>query len=527
MPMRSMTVGKNPEISEIRTCIQAIGFIHKGFIHICQFALLDLLRQFPALTSLDTHAITHIMSLIYSKTGAAHRSSLALTTTATLTTMAAGLVLALYSKGYHRRLVRFLRTIPPKIYDVVILNMTEVWYRRVLSRLDDGSAVLDVGIGTGGALCRCADLVRAKNLRIIGLDYDAAYVDAAKQNIVDAGLKDQVRLVCMSVYDEDKLFRLGDMLGRMNGAGGEEIDLLNGAPSIPIVDDPEACDGGMVDKTVDSRVGHHHPHLQMRDDHSRDDAVINRTNSEALSEANSEAEREHLLHDLLEHKANTGAAPPAPNSPDFKRMNTPAVATGEGDIDVDTDKDLHTPKAPAGMHDAEHPQTAHDFSPPPTPGRDHNIHWEDEPPMPWHLDASGVDSDEKIATMTAAAALTNKPRKVFDAVYFSGSFSLLPDPPAALRLTSKVLADSGKIYITQTFQRKTLPFLNVIKPWIYYITSIDFGQLISTSEILDLYKEVDDELDVESHALIEGSIDTILQGAYMSVLRHKVEEDAI
>lgn len=464
------------------------------------------------------------MSLIYSKTGAAHRSLLALTTTATLTTMTAGLVLALYRKGYHQRLVRFLRTIPPKIYDVVILNMTEVWYRTVLSRLDDGSAVLDVGIGTGGALCRCADLVRAKNLRIVGLDYDAAYVDAAKQNIVDSGLKDQARVVCMSVYDEDKLFRLGDMLGHMNGAGGEEIDILNGAPSIPKVDDPDACDGGMVDRTVDSRVGHHHPHLQMRDEHGRDDAVMNRTNSEALSEANSEAEREHLLHDLLEHKTN--AAPSAPKSPEFKRMNTPMVVAGEGDVDADADKDLHTPKAPADIHDAEHPKTAHDFSPPPTPGRDHNIHWEDKPPMPWHLDASGGDSDEKIATMTEAAALT-KPQKVFGAVYFSGSFSLLPDPPAALRMTSKVLADNGKIYITQTFQRKTLPFLNMIKPWIYYITSIDFGQLITTSEILDLYKEVDDELEVESHALIEGSIDTMLQGAYMSVLRHKVEEDAI
>jgi len=466
----------------------------------------------------------HDMSLIYSKTGAAHRSSpLALTTAATLTTMTAGLVLALCSRGYHRRMVRFLRTIPPKIYDVVILNMTEVWYRTVLSRLDDGTALLDVGVGTGGALCRCADLVRAKNLRIIGLDYDAAYVDAAKRTIADAGLQDLVHVICMSVYDEEKLYRLSDVLGRINGNDGDDID-SNAAPSIPTVDGPETCSVGMLDRTTDSRVGHHHPHLQMRDGHGQDDSVINRTNIEALSEANSEAEREHLLHDLLEH--NTGAAPPAPNSPYLQRMNTPKVITGDDDIDTNADKDLHTPKALAGMHDAQHPKTAHDYSPPPTPGRDHNVHWEDEPPMPWHLEASGGDSEQKIATLAEAAALT-KPRKAFGAVYFSGSFSLLPDPPAALRLTSKMLADNGKIYITQTFQRTTLPFLNVIKPWIYYITSIDFGQLITTSEIMDLYKEVEEELEVESHSLIEGSIDTALQGAYISVLRHSVEEDAI
>lgn len=301
------------------------------------------------------------MSLIYSKTGRVRSPSLALTTTAmaTLTAMTAGLVLAMYRGGYHQRLVRFLRTIPPKIYDVVILNMTEVWYRTVFSRLPDGTAVLDVGIGTGGALCRCADLVRSKQLRIIGLDYDAAYVDAARQSIADVGLQDQVRVVCMSVYDEEKLYRLGDVLDRMNGA-------------------------------------------------------------------------------------------------------------------------------------------------------------------------SGGDADKKIEAMAqAAAARATRPRKAFAAVYFSGSFSLLPDPPAALRLASKVLADHGKIYITQTFQRRTLPLLNVIKPWIYFVTSIDFGQLISTSKIIDLYKEVEEDLELESHTPIEGSVDTVLQGAYMSVLRHSAEEDAI
>ena len=467
------------------------------------------------------------MSLIYTKTGRARSPSLALTTTATLTAMTAGLVLAVCRGGYHRRLVRFLRTIPPKIYDVVILNMTEVWYRTVLSRLPDGTAVLDVGIGTGGALCRCADLVRSKSLRIIGLDYDAAYVDAARQSIADAGLQDQVRVVCMSVYDEEKLYRLVDVLDRMNGADdiGDGLDILTGAPFIPTVDGAETCNGRMTDKTIDNRVGHRHPHLKMRDGVGRDDAVINRTNSEALSEANSEAEREHLLHDLLEHN---NAAASTPGCPDMKRMNTPMhPAEGDDDDETTSNRSPHTPKAPAGMHDAQHPQTAHDYSPPATPGRDHNIHWEKERSMPWHLDASGGDADKKIEAMAQAAAAATRPRKAFGAVYFSGSFSLLPDPPAALRLTSKVLADHGKIYITQTFQRRTLPLLNVIKPWIYFVTSIDFGQLISTSKVMDLYKEVEEDLELESHTPIEGSVDTVLQGAYMSVLRHSVEEDAI
>ena len=37
------------------------------------------------------------------------------------------------------------------IYDAIILRMTEKWYQSVLERVEDGSMVLDVGVGTGGA----------------------------------------------------------------------------------------------------------------------------------------------------------------------------------------------------------------------------------------------------------------------------------------------------------------------------------------------------------------------------------------
>ena len=58
------------------------------------------------------------------------------------------------------------------IYDRLVAGMTSDWYREVLDRLPDGARVLDVGIGTGAALARCADLVRAKRLQIVGLDID-------------------------------------------------------------------------------------------------------------------------------------------------------------------------------------------------------------------------------------------------------------------------------------------------------------------------------------------------------------------
>ena len=43
-----------------------------------------------------------------------------------------------------------IQKIPPLIYDKLILQMTEVWYKSVLSRVKEGNKVLDIGIGTAG-----------------------------------------------------------------------------------------------------------------------------------------------------------------------------------------------------------------------------------------------------------------------------------------------------------------------------------------------------------------------------------------
>ena len=47
------------------------------------------------------------------------------------------------------------------LYDLAIVPLTASWYEAVLSRLTSRCRLLDVGIGTGGALLRHADRVRA------------------------------------------------------------------------------------------------------------------------------------------------------------------------------------------------------------------------------------------------------------------------------------------------------------------------------------------------------------------------------
>lgn len=218
------------------------------------------------------------------------------------------------------------------IYDIIILRMTEVWYRAVLQRLDDGAIILDVGIGTGGALLRCVDLIKEKNLKVVGIDIDTSYVQAGKLSVQELGLEDRISINVVDVYaGKDTVLELAKKLG----------------------------------------------------------------------------------------------------------------------------------------------------------------------------------------------AEENQSEQFVDAVYFSGSFSLLPDPVKALQLVSKYVkedgAEKGKIYITQTYQRKTPFFLPYIKPLMKYATTIDFGNLVREEDVLKTFKE--SGLKVLEHEVIPGSVDNAMQAAYLSVLR--------
>ena len=70
------------------------------------------------------------------------------------------------------------------LYDRLVAGMTTDWYREVLVRLPDGARLLDVGIGTGAALARCADVVRTKRLDVVGLDIDADYLERCRTRAV-------------------------------------------------------------------------------------------------------------------------------------------------------------------------------------------------------------------------------------------------------------------------------------------------------------------------------------------------------
>jgi len=65
----------------------------------------------------------------------------------------------------------------------------------------------------------------------------------------------------------------------------------------------------------------------------------------------------------------------------------------------------------------------------------------------------------------------------YDAVYFAGSFMLLPEPERALRHCAGLLAPGGRIYFSLTIQQRPSRSLEVLKPMLKWLTSIDFGRV--------------------------------------------------
>ena len=133
-------------------------------------------------------------------------------------------------------------------------------------------------------------------------------------------------------------------------------------------------------------------------------------------------------------------------------------------------------------------------------------------------DPTMAGSDVRFASvydLDAEADLISTP---FDAAYFSGSFSLLPDPVKALHAVAKHLKpNTGRIYVTQTYQRRTTPLLGLIKPLMKYFTTIDFGALTYESDLDEILKK--SEMSVERNELVPNSVDTYLQCARIIVLK--------
>ena len=105
----------------------------------------------------------------------------------------------------------------------------------------------------------------------------------------------------------------------------------------------------------------------------------------------------------------------------------------------------------------------------------------------------------------------------FDAAYFSGSISLMPEPHKALQNVAKLLKPGGRIYITQTFQNRPSPIAERVKPLLRLLTSVDFGQLVYHSEVSAIIHRAD--MTIIEDEPIKGSINNASQTARVIVVQ--------
>lgn len=101
----------------------------------------------------------------------------------------------------------------------------------------------------------------------------------------------------------------------------------------------------------------------------------------------------------------------------------------------------------------------------------------------------------------------------YDAVYFSGSFMLLPDPVATLHRVRSLLSPDGLVWFTQTFERRRSRAIERLKPMLRRLTTIDFGRVIYEADFRATLAATGFEL-LEIHELRPGKRRTaVLAGA--------------
>ena len=87
----------------------------------------------------------------------------------------------------------------------------------------------------------------------------------------------------------------------------------------------------------------------------------------------------------------------------------------------------------------------------------------------------------------------------FDCVLFSMSFMLLKDPRLVLRRIRPWLAPRGQMVFVQTMFARPSRFLELVKPRLKYLTTVDFGRVIYEQDFFLLLRSeglevVDDRL---------------------------------
>lgn len=88
----------------------------------------------------------------------------------------------------------YCRSMRRRFYGHLVASYTSILYRRFLESCVDGATILDIGIGSGEALCLSADIIKKANLHIVGIDICKDSLAECEDNLKSYGLSEQVQI---------------------------------------------------------------------------------------------------------------------------------------------------------------------------------------------------------------------------------------------------------------------------------------------------------------------------------------------
>ena len=86
----------------------------------------------------------------------------------------------------------------------------------------------------------------------------------------------------------------------------------------------------------------------------------------------------------------------------------------------------------------------------------------------------------------------NHANEKFDIIIFGSSFMLMPDQVKAIEIAKRSLSQGGKIYFLLTlYDNKSgfNSFMEIVKPYLKYLTTVDFGKVTYKAEFENFLKE--------------------------------------
>ena len=85
---------------------------------------------------------------------------------------------------------------------------------------------------------------------------------------------------------------------------------------------------------------------------------------------------------------------------------------------------------------------------------------------------------------------------------------IMPDNVKALKHVSSLLKPNGRIFITQTIQTQRSKTVEVVKPLLKYLTTIDFGNVTYENELMQTFNEAGLTV-LDNRAIADSSMDSL------------------